>query len=156
MKTCIWNKTEIVDSLDDLRRFVERELNPRWGERDLLLLKGPLGVGKTQLTRFIASFVGEDESVASPTFAIHHRYEWPHSTMDHLDFYRIENQEDLESTGFWDLFSQSKGMIVVEWANNLDPSMFPENWTIWLIEMDFEGPMNVDAPRRRLQISLYK
>jgi tRNA threonylcarbamoyladenosine biosynthesis protein TsaE len=138
VKVLSWQVEKKIPSLDDLQVFVNTELTPRWTGRDLILLKGPLGVGKTQLTRMVAAAMGDASQVASPTYAIHHRYEWGSRSMDHLDLYRLENQEDLESTGFWDLFTQESGLIIVEWAHHFSCDDFPSQWAVWDIEMSFD------------------
>ena len=58
---------------------------------------------------------------------------------DHLDLYRLESEDDLESTGFWDLFSEEKGLILIEWAERLNPAYLPTNWFRLRIKYD-RGP----------------
>ena len=54
---------------------------------DFLALVGPLGAGKTHLTKGIAEGLGIDpDNVTSPTFTIHKCYEG-RCHLDHLDFY---------------------------------------------------------------------
>ena len=67
--------------------------------------------------------------VASPSFAIHHRYENTRKdVIDHLDLYRLQDEDDLESTGFWDLFMQTKAIVAIEWADRLNQDVLPLNW----------------------------
>lgn len=102
--------------------------------REIILLTGDLGAGKTFfVTELLHSRGGLGG--ASPSFAIHNHYETPQGDFEHVDLYRLKNLEDLESTGFWDLFAQDKAIIAVEWANKLSRTDFPTNWPIWEIEI---------------------
>lgn len=97
-------------------------------DKTILLLSGDVGAGKTTLVRAIAQILNLKD-IASPSFAIHHRYENQQGqSMDHVDLYRLKSLEDLESTGFWDLFHQEKALIVVEWANLLSTDILPMDW----------------------------
>lgn len=116
-----------IHSLSDLDVFVQ-ELVGKITPKCILLLSGPLAAGKTELVKRICQHYRTFE-VASPTFAIHHEY---HSAggkvMDHIDLYRLENEDDLESTGLWDLFSQPQGLVVIEWADRLKEEFLPPGW----------------------------
>jgi tRNA threonylcarbamoyladenosine biosynthesis protein TsaE len=48
--------------------------------------------------------------------------------VDHVDLYRVKNDEDLETSGFWDLFSQPMGLVFVEWSDRLPSEVWPRNW----------------------------
>lgn len=102
--------------------------------REIILLTGDLGAGKTFFVTELLCARGGIGG-ASPSFAIHNHYETPQGQVEHVDLYRLKNLEDLESTGFWDLFAQEKAIIAVEWANKLARSDFPTNWPIWEIEI---------------------
>jgi tRNA threonylcarbamoyladenosine biosynthesis protein TsaE len=94
---------------------------------DLIFLEGQLGAGKTRLVKGIAQGLGLDpESISSPTFVIAHEHPCPAgSILVHIDAYRVQSLEDLESIG-WTRDSarpQSefrKGAItVIEWASRM-------------------------------------
>ncbi len=93
-------------------------INLRLEKDSILLLSGELGAGKTTTTRHLCEFFGFSFS-QSPTYAIHQHHENSRITIDHFDLYRIQGDEDLESTGFWDLLRESKGLIVIEWHERL-------------------------------------
>jgi tRNA threonylcarbamoyladenosine biosynthesis protein TsaE len=110
-------------------------------ERQVLLLYGPMGVGKTAFVRALVAekaWLGHSptEATTSPSFAIHNHYDVG-SSIDHLDLYRIESEDELESTGFYDLFSQPAGLILIEWAERLDAQHLPLSWTKMKLSIEF-------------------
>lgn len=110
----------------DLDAFIA-DLEKHFEPRTVLLLEGEMGSGKTETVRALARRRGWKD-VASPSFGLHHRYGTQDDGADHLDLFRIENEDELESTGFWDLFSEDRGLILVEWADRLKIEMLPRDW----------------------------
>lgn len=118
-----------------LRDWVEAWL-PTLHPAQVVLLNGPMGVGKTRLVREVCDFLGA-ESPSSPSFAIHNEYSTSKGEVDHLDLYRIESDGDLESTGFWDLFEKERGLIFVEWAEKLGTVRFSKRWSVVSLTLGF-------------------
>ena len=60
---------------------------------DLVLLTGPLGAGKTTLTRGVGEGLGTIGTVSSPTFVIArtHQREGSQTPLVHVDAYRLSN-----------------------------------------------------------------
>ena len=85
-----------------------------------------MGAGKTQFARWILKELGSTEA-ASPTFAIHHRYTTKFLDVDHFDLYRVRSDDDLESTGFWDILAASDNLVIVEWSDRLPREAYPKN-----------------------------
>lgn len=85
----------------------------------VLGLDGPLGAGKTHAVRGLVR--GVDPSVAdwvsSPTYAVLQAYPGD-PPIAHLDVYRLEGADDLESVGFWDLLDEP-GVVAVEWPTRV-------------------------------------
>ncbi len=84
---------------------------------DGVLYKGEMGAGKTYFTKGIAKYLKSKEPVTSPTFAIVNEYpaEIP---IFHFDLFRINSEDDLYATGFYDYLSRN-GVICVEWSENV-------------------------------------
>jgi tRNA threonylcarbamoyladenosine biosynthesis protein TsaE len=86
-------------------------------------LDGPLGAGKTHLTRGIAEGAGVDDPtlVSSPTYVLLNIYAGPKPVF-HLDAYRVASPEDFAAIGFEEILAGESpeaaagGIVVVEWA----------------------------------------
>ncbi len=86
---------------------------------DIIAYKGGLGAGKTTFTRGIASGLGLGDCVSSPTFALVNEYRGNNITLYHFDMYRIQTEEGLESTGFFD-YPFDENIAVIEWSENIE------------------------------------
>ncbi|MCL2790359.1 MAG: tRNA (adenosine(37)-N6)-threonylcarbamoyltransferase complex ATPase subunit type 1 TsaE [Desulfobulbus sp.] len=86
---------------------------------DVLLLSGNLGAGKTTLTQALAKAlgVGDDQYVSSPSFALVHEYAGRLPVV-HMDLYRLDQEEEIETAGLLDFFDQPV-VCVVEWPDRL-------------------------------------
>src|SRR5687768_6250737 len=93
----ILENLEIAD-IQELKKFWKQTIDRYFTPRTLCLLKGALGAGKTESLKQIYQLFGFQDS-ASPSFAIHHRAQNPRGqTLDHVDLYRLNDYDDLEST----------------------------------------------------------
>lgn len=99
-------------------------------------LIGDLGVGKTVLTQGMASGLGIDEPVNSPTFTIVQVYEEGRMPFYHFDVYRIGDVEEMFEIGYEDYF-YGEGLCLIEWANLIE-EILPENYTQITIRKDLQ------------------
>lgn len=90
-----------------------------------LALYGGLGMGKTALVRGLASILTPEAFVTSPTYAIVNFYQSPEARINHFDLYRINDEDSLESVGFYDTLTE--GITVCEWCENI-PFALPERY----------------------------
>ena len=103
---------------------------------DLVSLNGPLGAGKTTLTRGIGEGVMAEGNVSSPTFLIART----HTTKSgipfhHIDAYRLSTPAELD-----DLDIDFAGSIsVIEWGSG-----FAEGLTDSLLEIQIERDLETD------------
>ncbi len=113
------DKIFYIDSPAEMARFGE-VLAGVLLPGDVLLLDGELGAGKTTLTQAIARGlgVGGDYPVTSPSFALLHEYKgrWP---VYHMDCYRLDGEDDIESAGLAEYIGMDDGISIVEWASRL-------------------------------------
>lgn len=86
---------------------------------DCIAYQGDLGAGKTTFTRGLALGMGLGDCVTSPTFALVHEYSREGVTpLIHFDMYRIADENELETTGFYD-YPQKESVFAVEWSENI-------------------------------------
>lgn len=95
----------------------------------VLALCGPLGAGKTCLTRGLVAGLGSPAAVSSPTFTLIHEYPGGRLPVSHFDFYRVDSAAELVAAG-WDEHLDRDGVVIVEWADRF-PELLPPA-TIWL------------------------
>ncbi len=118
MKLILENKSlafaELSSFCDSLSSLVE--------EPYLFLLEGDLGAGKTSFVRaWVQTLIDKvsdanvpENLVSSPTFTLHQEYEIKEKKIHHFDLYRLRSEEELETTGFWDIFQQPES-VIIEW-----------------------------------------
>ncbi|MEV6273824.1 tRNA (adenosine(37)-N6)-threonylcarbamoyltransferase complex ATPase subunit type 1 TsaE [Nocardia sp. NPDC051832] len=109
-------QTRVLPAVADTEAL-GRELAEELKAGDLVVLDGPLGAGKTALTRGIAAGLGVQGRVSSPTFIIarQHRAGERGVPMVHVDAYRLGG--DLDELDALDLDTDlHHAVVVVEWG----------------------------------------
>lgn len=100
---------------------------------DIVVLAGGLGSGKTLFTRGIATGLGVDEPVVSPTFVLVRQYRSGFVPVVHVDVYRLGSMNEFDDL---DVLEMSKdGVLVIEWGGAVE-SALPEDHL--RIEFDVE------------------
>ena len=102
------------------------------GAGDLLLLNGPLGAGKTTLTRGIGEGLGASGTVQSPTFVLartHRTASGPR--LVHVDAYRLNSALELDDLDI----DFGNSIVVVEWARDYVDGI-AEHWLLVDINRD--------------------
>jgi tRNA threonylcarbamoyladenosine biosynthesis protein TsaE len=110
----------------------------------VVALIGPLGAGKTHLTRAIAEGLGISNSrvVTSPTFVLIQEY-LARLPLFHFDVYRLTGPADLYDLGFHE-YLEGGGVTLVEWADRVEECLPAEHLRV---SMEITGPTS-----RRLSI----
>lgn len=85
---------------------------------DVVAFYGELGAGKTAFIRGVLTALGADAPITSPTFTIVNEYRLPNLLAAHFDMYRIESEEALEGSGFYDYLDRA--LILIEWSENIE------------------------------------
>ena len=89
-------------------------------------LYGDLGVGKTAFVRGFTTAIAPEARVKSPTFSLVNEYRGARRSVFHFDLYRIEDEEELYSIGFYDYLDRN-GICLTEWSEHI-PYALPERY----------------------------
>ncbi|MGH9969061.1 MAG: tRNA (adenosine(37)-N6)-threonylcarbamoyltransferase complex ATPase subunit type 1 TsaE [Pyrinomonadaceae bacterium] len=122
------------------------KLGIRFGEKlaggEILLLRGPLGAGKTVFVKGIAAALGtHPDEVTSPSFTLVNPYQG-RLPLYHIDLYRLdEGASAAYAVDLDELLTNERAVIVIEWAERLGRYALPSN--AWKITISGDG----DDPR---------
>lgn len=93
--------------------------------RDVILLYGDLGMGKTVFSRaFVQALTSPDEDVPSPTFTLVQLYDTEKGTIWHFDLYRLKQPDEVYELGFEEALSD--GISLIEWPERAE-RLYPRN-----------------------------
>jgi tRNA threonylcarbamoyladenosine biosynthesis protein TsaE len=89
----------------------------------IVALLGPLGAGKTHLTRAIAEGLGiaDPRAVSSPTFVLIQEYQ-ARLPIYHFDAYRLRGEADFFDLGGHEYFDGA-GVCLIEWADRVESAL---------------------------------
>ena len=124
------------DGPEQTRRLGEG-LAARLGAGDCVALIGPLGAGKTALTRGLAIGLGlaDERMVSSPTYVLVQEYPG-RVPVFHPDLYRMgDAAAELSDLGLDEMLAE--GVAIIEWADRAEGSL-PR--PLWRIEIRITGP----------------
>ncbi len=91
---------------------------------DVIYLQGPLGTGKTSLSRGLLSGLGYSGFVKSPSYTLIEHYQLPQVDLIHLDLYRIDDPSAIVNLGL-SYYLKNNSILLIEWpekAINFLPS----------------------------------
>ncbi|WP_077928143.1 tRNA (adenosine(37)-N6)-threonylcarbamoyltransferase complex ATPase subunit type 1 TsaE [Wohlfahrtiimonas populi] len=94
-----------------------------------LYLSGELGAGKTTFSKYFLKALGVEEIIKSPTYTIIESYVAGDFNIDHIDLYRIEEQ-DLYDLGF---LEDDHKIWLIEWPEKGGESL-PESDLLLVLE----------------------
>lgn len=113
---------------------------------DVLVLTGDLGAGKTQLTKGIARGLGVHDDVTSPTFTLEMVYEGSGTSLYHFDLYRLDDPDQLEDTGIFDVLG-ADGVCVIEWGEQFADEIGDARVDVFVRRLDGSVPAGEEPPR---------
>lgn len=111
--------TNFLSKSEEITIDFAKEIANTLKNRDILLIKGTLGAGKTVFTRGLLRFLCQspDMDVPSPTFTLVQYYDSENFPIYHFDLYRLEDPEEIYELGWED--AVSGGVTIVEWPERL-------------------------------------
>ena len=104
-------------------------------EQSIVLLKGPIGAGKTSFVKGIAEGLSISEDITSPTFALSHHYNSGTIPLIHMDLYRLE--DSLMAKEFFlseeEEAIQNEAIVIIEWPELIESVLN----NFWKIEISY-------------------
>ena len=103
---------------------IAAEIASRLKKGSVLALYGEMGAGKTAFVRGLVKALCPEclPLVHSPTFAIVNEYAGKEVTVYHFDLYRITDEDDLYSTGYFEWIG-GDGIVVTEWSELIESAI---------------------------------
>lgn len=86
--------------------------------KDVIVLEGALGGGKTTFTKGILAGLGYKKRVLSPSFTLLRQYDLKKMSVYHLDLYRLEFS-DIFDLGIDDFLYSERIITLIEWGNKM-------------------------------------
>ena len=124
-----------------------REFAMQLAGGETICMVGDLGSGKTAFSKGLASGLGVDKIITSPTFVLMKNYEAKNGSIDkfaHIDAYRLSDANDLEAIGATDYINDDNCITAIEWADRVR-----DIWPKDCIEIDLK---HLDGDQREINI----
>lgn len=116
---------------------IGQKMAPLLEPKDIILLDGDLGAGKTTFTKGLAAGLGIKRNVKSPTFTIIREYQDGRIPLYHMDVYRLEDGSG-DELGLEEYFN-GDGVSVVEWSKFVADELPADYLRIAFKRLDDEG-----------------
>jgi tRNA threonylcarbamoyladenosine biosynthesis protein TsaE len=117
----------------------------------VIVLRGPLGAGKSVLARAIARGAGVESGMPSPTYNLLFSYAGGAGVrVHHLDLYRLEDPDDVWELG-WDELGVGDQVVLIEWPERAETLLPPDRWDARLTFVEDQAG-HPKAELRRLQV----
>jgi tRNA threonylcarbamoyladenosine biosynthesis protein TsaE len=142
-------RAEVFTTRSEEETFrLARELASGFKGKEIVLMTGELGAGKTVFAKGIAAGVGvtNTDRVSSPSFTLVNIYEGKYRVF-HIDLYRLEREAEILDLGWEDFLGE--GIVLVEWAEKLSLSVDGIRVRIEVVVADVGG----DDGERRITIA---
>ena len=131
------------NSSEDTINFA-KSIAEKLSSKDIIVLTGELGCGKTKFVEGILSYFGLQNEISSPTFTIVNEYDTPDFPIYHFDVYRLEDVSEFYEIGGEEYFRN--GLCLIEWGELIQETL-PDN----VIQIVFEKD-KVEENKRILKI----
>lgn len=124
-------------------------LKPLVQGQTILGLIGDLGYGKTTLiSELLKSF--NCTLTHSPTFSLVNKYKLDNNLwVYHIDLYRLKSTEEIDGSGFWDLFADEQAFFIIEWIDRVDLESLPLNFKKLILNIEKNSD---DSRNYKLQV----
>jgi len=125
----------ISKSENDTKNYAKNlasELKPK----DIVILTGDLGSGKTKFVEGFLSYFGLEQEISSPTFTIVNEYKKNEINIYHFDVYRFSDSSEFLEIGGEEYFEN--GICLIEWGELIE-DILPKKYIHITFEKDDEN-----------------
>ena len=102
---------------------------------EVFILISDLGGGKTTFVRGMARAIGEEDSISSPSFTLQNTYIGKNMTIEHFDFYRLDNP-GIMTYELEEAIRQPNTIVAVEWPGIVLDSIPKDSITLNIKQSD--------------------
>ena len=110
---------KFISNNEDETKAIGFNLASKLNKKDIVILTGDLGSGKTNFTEGFLSYFGLEDEISSPTFTIVNEYSKNDVNIYHFDVYRLEDLDEFYAIGGTDYFDN--GICLIEWGELIEP-----------------------------------
>lgn len=110
-------KSECSNDTINFAKNLASHLHPK----DIIVLSGELGSGKTKFTEGVLSYFGLEDEISSPTFTIVNEYKKDDINIYHFDVYRLEDSSEFYEIGGEEYFDN--GICIIEWGELIEDAL---------------------------------
>jgi tRNA threonylcarbamoyladenosine biosynthesis protein TsaE len=124
----IFKDIQLIDLPQTAQNILEK-----YNSNRIFAFFGKMGAGKTTLIKEMCNYLGVEDIVCSPTFAIINEYHTAsEESIFHFDFYRIKSEKEAFDIGYEDYF-YSGNYCFIEWSEKIS-ELLPQNYVKILID----------------------
>lgn len=110
----------IAQNEEDTKNFAKK-LATKLKSKDVVVLTGELGSGKTKFVEGFLSYYGLENEISSPTFTIVNEYNKNNINIYHFDVYRLEDTSEFYEIGGEEYFEN--GICLIEWGELIEDAL---------------------------------
>ncbi len=104
-----------------LAKKLAAKLAAKLKPKDVVVLTGELGSGKTKFTEGFLSYFGLENEISSPTFTIVNEYKKNDLNIYHFDVYRLSDSSEFYEIGGEEYFEN--GICLIEWGELIEDAL---------------------------------
>jgi tRNA threonylcarbamoyladenosine biosynthesis protein TsaE len=157
-------KEFISNNVKETKKIAYRVVDDFLEGRNVVLLEGELGAGKTAFSQFILERLGAEGPFTSPTFVIMKEYKLrlkvkskklkvgnnskfkiqnsKFHVVFHIDCYRIEKEREMIDLGWEEIISDKSNLILAEWPERID-GILPKKYVKIKFEIEDENKRKI-------------
>lgn len=129
----------ILNNTNETKYIIEKYIYPLINQKKnniIIFLNGPVGVGKTFISKHIISKFGFNiKNIISPTYCIINEYINKNYNIYHMDMYRIKDINMLNNIDIFH-YINSNSIIFIEWAHKEIKNYINKNSNKFLLEIN--------------------